>query len=158
MGPPWAGAHSIWGRLRELGLLEVKERFVGDLIAVYNQLTRRCGGHKARFFLQMQEGKTLQDKREPVQYSTTETPDRYYGKKLQWGWWNTRIGFLPKNIEKLLERTLKQPATVGPALSRRLGQMSLRSSNQHCSTDPWKASMHFYSWIDILFLKGLRQI
>lgn len=84
----------------------MKEKFVGDLIAVYNQLTRRCGGNKARFFLQMQEGKTLQDKREPVQHLTTETPDRYYGKKLQWGWWNTRIGFLPTNIEKLLARTL----------------------------------------------------
>lgn len=79
---------------------------MGDLIAVYNRLNRRCGGNKSRFFLQMQEGKTLQDKREPMQHSTTETPDRYYGEKLQWGWWNIRIGLLPRNIEKLLDRTL----------------------------------------------------
>lgn len=56
------------------------EEFKGDLSAIYNQLTRRCGGNKARFFLQMQERKTLQDKREPVQHSTTETLDKYHGK------------------------------------------------------------------------------
>lgn len=55
---------------------------MGDLIAVYNQLTRRRGGNKARFFLQKQEGKSLQDKREPVQPSATGIPDRYYGKKV----------------------------------------------------------------------------
>lgn len=47
----------------------------------------------------------------------------------------------------------KGPETVGPALSRRLGQMSPRRPNPHCSTCPWKASMRFYRWIDILFLK-----
>lgn len=47
----------------------------------------------------------------------------------------------------------KGPETVGPALSRRLGQMSPRRPNPHCSTCPWKASMRFYWWIDILFLK-----
>lgn len=55
---PWAG-HSIWDRLRELGLVKTKkERFVGDLIAVYNQLTRSCARNKASFFLQMQSGRT----------------------------------------------------------------------------------------------------
>lgn len=114
---PWAGAHRIWDRLRELDLVEVeKEKFMGDLIAAYNQLNRRCRGNKAKFFLQMQERKVLQDKREPVQCSTTETPDRHYGEKLQWGWWNTRIGFLLRNIQKLLDRTLsnlKQLALLG---------------------------------------------
>lgn len=61
---PWAGAHSIWDRLRELGLVKVKkERFVGDLITVYNQLTRKCGGNKARFFLQMQSDRTREEQK-----------------------------------------------------------------------------------------------
>lgn len=65
---PWAGAHSIGDRLRELGLVEVKkERFVGDLIAVYNQPTRSCGRNKASFFLQMQS-----DRKRGNRYNTQQ--------------------------------------------------------------------------------------
>lgn len=31
---------------------------MGDLIAVYNELTRRCGENKARFFLEMDSNST----------------------------------------------------------------------------------------------------
>lgn len=70
-GPPsWprAGAHSIGDRVRELGLVKVKkERFVGDVIAVYNQLTRSCGRNKASFFLQMQS-----DRKRGNRYNTQQ--------------------------------------------------------------------------------------
>lgn len=70
-------------RLWELDQVKLKKgRFMGDLIAVYNELTRRCGENKARFFLEMDShstrGNRCKTQQGKFQLGIT-------GKKLQWG-------------------------------------------------------------------------